>query len=144
MKSSLELTLYGVTEKDDKKVILETGKCYTVKYITECGLQVITGILTIIDSNIPLTPLRYVGEYNNEYVDTCYIGLDCSTVGKSDRRKIFISSIRDIEEYIEEKPSEDNTNSDDSTSTEEIPKEDTPIDTEEDTKEEIILEERIP
>lgn len=144
LKLSLELTLYGVTEKDDKKVTLETGKCYTVKYITECGLQVITGILTIIDSNIPLTPLRYVGEYNNEYVDTCYIGLDCSTVGKSDRRKIFISSIRDIKEYIEEKPSEDNTNSDDSTSTEEVPKEDTPIDTEEDTKEEIILEERIP
>ena len=57
---------------------------------------------------------------------------------------MIISSIRDIEEYIEEKPSEDNTNPDDSTSTEEVPKEDTPIDTEEDTKEEIILEERIP
>ena len=94
---TLRIKLYAVREEDDTDMVLELGKGYSITYITETGLKVATGILKIIDSNIPDKCTRYIGEFN-ETVTTAWIGLDCSVVGKSDKRKIYVASIRAIEE----------------------------------------------
>lgn len=94
---TLRIKLYAVKEEDDTDIVLELGKGYSITYITEVGLKVATGILKIIDSNIPDKCTRYIGEFN-ETVTTAWIGLDCSVVGKSDKRKIYVASIRAIEE----------------------------------------------
>lgn len=98
---SLRIKLYAVKEEDDIDLVLEFGKTYSVTYLTEGGLKVATGVLKLIDSTIPDTCTRYIGEFN-ETVATAWIGLDCSTTGKSDKRKIFIASIRAIEEVPED------------------------------------------
>ena len=100
---SLRIKLYAVKEEDDIDIILEVGKTYSVTYLSEGGLKVATGMLKLIDSTIPDTCTRYIGEFN-ETVATAWIGLDCSTTGKSDKRKIFIASIRAIEEVPEDDP----------------------------------------
>ena len=94
---SLRIKLYAMKEEDDTDIVLEIGKGYSITYVTELGLKVATGILKIIDSTIPDTCTRYIGDFN-ETVATAWIGLDCSEAGKSDKRKIFIASIRAIEE----------------------------------------------
>ena len=94
---TLRIKLYAVNEEDDVDVILEIGKQYAVTYMSEGGLKVVKGILKYIDTSIPDSCQRYVGNFN-ESVVTAWIGLDCSTTGKSDKRKIFIASIRGIEE----------------------------------------------
>lgn len=100
---SLRIKLYAVKEEDDIDLVLELGKTYSATYLTEGGLKVATGVLKLIDSTIPDTCTRYIGEFN-ETVATAWIGLDCSTTGKSDKRKIFIASIRAIEEVPEDDP----------------------------------------
>ena len=100
---SLRIKLYAVKEEDDTDLVLELGKTYSVTYLTEGGLKVATGVLKLIDSTIPDTCTRYIGEFN-ETVATAWVGLDCSTTGKSDKRKIFIASIRAIEEVPEDDP----------------------------------------
>ena len=94
---SLRIKLYAMKEEDDTDILLELGKGYSITYITEGGLKVATGVLKIIDTTIPDTCTRYIGEFN-ETVATAWIGMDCSVVGKSDKRKIFVASIRAIEE----------------------------------------------
>ena len=98
---SLRIKLYGATEEDDIDLTLELGKKYDVMYVTEGGLTVARGTLKIIDSAIPDTCTRYIGEFNS-LVNTAYIGMDCSTEGNSDKRKIYIASIRAIQEVIDE------------------------------------------
>ena len=100
---SLRIKLYALKEEDDIDLLLELGKAYSVVYLTEGGLKVATGVLKVIDTTIPDTCVRYVGEFN-ETVSTAWIGLDCSTTGKSDKRKIFIASIRGIEEAVIDDP----------------------------------------
>lgn len=99
--NSLEITLYRMKEEDDTNLVLEIGKMYSVVYMTEGGLKVAKGILRLIDTTIPDECQRYIGEFN-ESVITAWIGLDCSTVGKSDKRKIYIASIRGLEEVPED------------------------------------------
>ena len=94
---SLRVKLYALKEEDDVDVLLELGKRYSVTYITEGGMMLATGILKYIDSSIPDTCTRYVGEFN-ETVATAWIGLDCSTEGRSDKRKIYVASIRGLED----------------------------------------------
>ena len=98
---SLRIKLYGVKEEDDVDLTLELGKGYSVTYITEGGLKVAKGVLKVIDSSIPDTCVRYIGEFNETTI-TSWIGLDCSTTGNSDKRKIFIASIRAIEEVSDD------------------------------------------
>ena len=100
---SLRIKLYAIKEEDDIDILLELGKGYSITYITEEGMKVATGVLKIIDNSIPDTCTRFIGEFNNT-VATAWIGLDCSTAGKSDKRKIFIASIRGIEEADIEDP----------------------------------------
>ena len=94
---SLRIKLYGPTEEEDIDLILEIGKMYDIMYVTEGGLKIAHGVLKLIDSTIPDTCTRYIGEFNST-VNTAWIALDCSTVGKSDKRKIYIASIRFIQE----------------------------------------------
>lgn len=63
-----------------------------------------------IDSRIPTEAVRYIGE-SNEVTDFAYIVLDTSTIGTSDVRKVFIQSIRYLEEYKEENPDGDDDGS---------------------------------
>ena len=100
---SLRIKLYAMKEEDDTDIILEIGKQYAVTYMSEGGLKIANGILKIIDQSIPDECVRYVGQFN-ETVATAWIGMDCSTAGKSDKRKIFIASIRAIEEIPEDDP----------------------------------------
>ena len=93
----LRIKLYHAEEKDDVDVVLELGKAYEIKYVTEGGVKTAVGILKGIDSSIPDTVCRYVGEFN-EQVITAWIAMDCSTTANSDKRKIYIASIRDIKE----------------------------------------------
>lgn len=94
---TLKITLYGVSEEDDKTIILENGKEYIITYITEDGVRQITGVLRYIDYNIPTECVRYIGEYNT-VTDQSYIIVDGSTAGYSNIVKIFIRSLRDIVE----------------------------------------------
>ena len=98
---SLRIKLYGIKEEDDVDLTMELGKAYAVTYITEGGLKVAKGILKVIDTSIPDTCVRYIGEFNETTI-TSWIGLDCSTTGNSDKRKIFIASIRAIEEVLDD------------------------------------------
>lgn len=98
---SLRIKLYAMKEEDDTDIVLEIGKQYAITYVTEGGLKVANGILKIIDSSIPDTCTRYIGQFN-ETVATSWIGMDCSVAGKSDKRKIFVASIRAIEEVPED------------------------------------------
>lgn len=98
---SLRVKLYSVKEEDDIDITLELGRKYSIAYITENGMKVANGILKIIDSSIPDTCTRYIGEFNSNVV-TAYIGLDCSTEGNSDKRKIYIAAIRDIKDITED------------------------------------------
>ena len=108
---TLKVTLYGTTEEDDKTVILENGKKYKITFVTEYGVKQVTGILRYIDSNIPTKCIRYIGE-SNEVTDFAYIIVDGSSAGNSNIVKIFIRSLRGIEEIKEEAPdSESNSDS---------------------------------
>ncbi len=98
---SLRIKLYAMEEKDDIDLVLEIGKQYAITYISEGGLKVANGILKVIDASIPDECVRYIGQFN-ETVATAWIGMDCSSAGKSDKRKIFIASIRGIEEVPED------------------------------------------
>jgi len=98
---SLRVKLYSVNEEDDIDITLELGRKYAIAYITEGGMKVAKGILKVIDSSIPDTCTRYIGEFNSNTI-TAYIGLDCSTEGNSDKRKIYIAAIRDIKDITEE------------------------------------------
>ena len=111
---TLKVTLYGTTEEDDKTVILENGKKYKITFVTEYGVKQVTGILRHIDSNIPTKCIRYIGE-SNEVTDFAYIIVDGSSAGNSNIVKIFIRSLRGIEEIKEEAPdSESNSDSESS------------------------------
>lgn len=94
---TIRIKLYALEEENDTDIILEIGKGYAITYITEGGLKVANGILRAIDTSIPDTCTRYIGEFNTAAI-TAWIAMDCSTTGKSDKRKIYIASIRAIQE----------------------------------------------
>ena len=100
---SLKVTLYGINKDMDKTIIMNLGKRYAVTYITEIGLIMSVGYLKVISDSVPDECTKYIGS-NMSIASTAYIGLDCSTEGNSDKKKIYISSIR----YIEEVNDEDN------------------------------------
>ena len=93
---------------------MENGKKYKITFVTEYGVKQVTGILRYIDSNIPTKCIRYIGE-SNEVTDFAYIIVDGSSAGNSNIVKIFIRSLRGIEEIKEEAPdSESNSDSESS------------------------------
>ena len=97
----LTITLYGTSKDLDKTVKMRLGNKYCITYITEKGLQTVTGIFKEISSNIPDECTRYIGIYNS-ISTAAYIGMDCSTAGESDKRLIYIASIRYVEELFDD------------------------------------------
>lgn len=97
LKYSLWIKLYGTKEDMDKELTLEIGKRYAITYLTERGIDIADGTLQVISPSIPDECRRYIGEYDDN-AKSAYIGIDCSTTGKSDKRMIYIASIRYIEE----------------------------------------------
>ena len=95
--TTLRVKLWGLSTDDDYSVDLEIGNRYAITYLVTGGYSVADGYLEYIDSSISDSCTTYTGNYQEDVVQA-YIGLDCSTTGKSDKRKIYISSIRKIEE----------------------------------------------
>ena len=108
---TLKITLYGVNKEDDKTIILEYGKKYKFIYLTEDGVKEVTGTLKFIDSTIPTECIRYIGN-SNSVTDFAYIIIDASSEGNSNIVKIFIRSLRGIEEITESSGAGDNTGED--------------------------------
>lgn len=100
MSRVMKLVIYGTSSEYDQIFNMEIGRKYTISYITERGLQTVTGTLKEFSTNIPEECTRYIGVYTN-VVASAYIGLDCSTEGKADKRLIYIASIRCIEEVFD-------------------------------------------
>lgn len=94
--TTLRIKIWGTKSTEDYTTDLELGNRYAITYLTPGGFAVADGYLTYIDSSISDDCTTYVGNYSEDVVQS-YIGLDCSTKGKSDKRKIYISSIRKIE-----------------------------------------------
>ena len=113
---TLKVTLYGVKEEDDVTVILECGKKYKFIYLTEDGVREVIGTLRYIDSSIPTECIRYIGN-NNEITNYAYIIIDASTEGSSNIVKIFIRSLRGIEEVKPSEGTDNNTEGNDSGNT---------------------------
>lgn len=95
---TLRITLYGTSRDLDKTIEMKTGSRYMVTYITEHGLVSSVGILEVISDAVPDTCTRYLNTVNMAAANTAYIGMDCSSVGHSDKRKIYIATIRNIRE----------------------------------------------
>ena len=95
---TLKVTLYGLTPDKDKTTEMKTGNRYAVTYITEHGLITSVGYLELISDSIPDECTRYINTTNMAAASTAYIGMDCSTEGHSDKRKIYIATIRCIQE----------------------------------------------
>ncbi len=108
---SLRIYLYGVKEEDDHAYMLEIGKRYAITYMTEQGMRVADGYLRFLSSSIPEDCTKYIGQYTSSSAQG-FIGVDCSMKGVSDKRKIYIATIRGIkpmeddEDYVA--PSEPN------------------------------------
>ena len=107
----LHIILYGLTEEEDKEYTLEVGKRYALQYITESGIKTADGYLRVISNSIPDENCRYANNISEAALQA-WIGMDCSTIGVSDKRRIYINSIRaiteleDSEDYVEPETSE--------------------------------------
>jgi len=95
---TLKLTLYGTSSDKDKTVEMKEGNRYAVTYITERGMVTSVGYLELISDSVPDKCTRYIGGANSmATVSSAYIGMDCSTEGHSDKRKIYIATIRFVQ-----------------------------------------------
>ena len=94
---TLKVTIYGTSSDQDKTVDMKVGNRYAVTYITEHGLITSVGRLELISESVPDSCTRYINTNNMATASTAYIGMDCSTEGNSDKRKIYIATIRYIQ-----------------------------------------------
>jgi hypothetical protein len=92
----LKVTLYNIDRTKDYSVTMEIGKRYAVGYITENGMKYADGYLRVISNGIPDDCVKYIGNYTKE-ASQAYIGLDCSKKGVSERKLIYIHTIRSLE-----------------------------------------------
>ena len=97
IEKRLKVVLYGVKAEDDQEFTLEIGKRYAISYITESGLKTADGYLRFLSTSIPEECVRYAGNYSDAAMQS-FIGMDCSKKGISDKRKIYINTIRAITE----------------------------------------------
>ena len=109
---TLKITLYGNTSNRDKTVEMKIGSRYAVTYITEHGLVTSVGQLELISDSIPDECTRYINGTNMAAVSSAFIGMDCSTDGHSDKRKIYISTIRLVQEIDDNQLEEPDNNTD--------------------------------
>ena len=95
---TLKVTLYSVNKDNDKTIEMKTGNRYAITYITEHGLITSVGYLELISDSIPDECTRYINTVNMANASTAFIGMDCSTEGHSNKQKIYIATIRAIQE----------------------------------------------
>ena len=86
----LTITLYATTKDKDEIVKMKIGNKYCITYLTENGLQTVTGVFKEVSENVPDECLRYIGNFNS-VTSAAYICLDCSSVGSSDKRFVLIA-----------------------------------------------------
>lgn len=98
---TLKVTIYGTSSDQDKTIEMKEGNRYAITYATEHGLITSVGRLELISNSVPDTCTRYINTTNMAAASTAYIGVDCSTEGNSDKRKIYIATIRYIQELDE-------------------------------------------
>jgi hypothetical protein len=87
---SLLVKLYSCIADRDVIVKMELGTKYTIKWIGVDGVNSCTG--TLVDFKAS----QHSTIYQPVNADGYYIVMDCSEQGKSDIKKILISTIRDI------------------------------------------------
>ena len=104
---TLKVTIYGTSADQDKTIDMKVGNRYAITYITEHGLIISVGRLEVISDSTPDTCTRYINTNNMAAASTAYIGMDCSTEGNSDKRKIYISTIRYIQAINDNEEAED-------------------------------------
>lgn len=97
----LTITLYGTSADLDKVINMKIGNKYCITYASEKGLRTVTGTFKELSPNMPDDCTRYIGNYTS-VTTAAYIGLDCSKTGESDKRLIYIASIRYIEEVFDD------------------------------------------
>lgn len=124
---SLLVKLYSCVANKDVFVKMELGTKYSIKWIDIDGVNSCTGMLVDFKAS------QHSTIYQPTNADGYYIVMDCSEVGKSDIKKILISSIRDIIEVVPEpdlpvEPGTDEENADQSETTTEP--DDTPVESE--------------
>lgn len=95
---TLKVTIYGTSTDQDKTVEMTVGNRYAITYITEHGLFTSVGKLELISDSVPDTCTRYINSTNMAAASTAYIGMDCSTEGNSNKTKIYIATIRYIQD----------------------------------------------
>lgn len=96
IEKTLKVYIYGVTEDQDKVYSLELGKRYAITYISELGVRAADGYLRYFSTSIPEDCTKWIGSYSSTSAQA-FIGMDCSSKGVSDKRKIYIANIRAIE-----------------------------------------------
>lgn len=99
---TLKVNIYAIDKNQDKTIEMRVGNRYAITYLTEHGLIVSVGRLEIISDSVPDDCTRYIKTTNMSAASTAYIGMDCSTEGNSDKRKIYIATIRNIQELNDE------------------------------------------
>lgn len=95
---TLKVTLYGTSKDMDKTIEMKQGGRYAVTYITEKGLVTSVGYLELISDSVPDECTRYINSSTASSASSAYIGMDCSTEGHSNRCKIYIATIRFIQD----------------------------------------------
>lgn len=103
---TLKVTLYGVSKDMDKTVEMKQGGRYAVTYITESGLITSVGYLELISDSVPDECTRYINSSSAATASSAYIGMDCSTEGHSNRCKIYIATIRSIQDLNDDEEAE--------------------------------------
>lgn len=106
---TLKVTIYGTSQNQDKTVEMKVGNRYAVTYITEHGLITSVGRLELISESVPDTCTRYINATNMAAASSAYVGMDCSTEGNSDKRKIYIGTIRYIQKLEDDEEVETET-----------------------------------
>lgn len=97
----LRVKLYGATQDLNKTVLMKEGNKYCISYLTEQGVATVTGTYRGVSTNVPEECTSFIGNYS-ALASSAYICMDCSTAGTSDKRLIYIASIRYIEEVYDE------------------------------------------
>lgn len=100
IKKTLVITIYGSSKEEDKTVELIENKKYSIVYITRFGMKKIEGKFRFISTSTPELSTKYINQDAASFAQS-YIGIDCSKEGESDKRVIYINTIRDIK-LIEE------------------------------------------
>ena len=101
---SLYVTLYNVDPTQNAEIIMEIGKKYEITYVTEDGVLNAGGkLLSINNMVVTENPVKLItGAPTN--MDMVSITLDCSSPNQAVVITVYLRTIREIKEIVEEPP----------------------------------------